>query len=129
MSNTRQHFRLARPLRGYRGEEFWRQATCAEVDCRHYLQGWQTTVPATSIQADYIRHRCERVFSEAREGLDAVFTFPAGQRCFRQHKIPLERDPLCMFQSGAGPERQQEVSQWIDNFAERMHRLQRSITG
>ena len=52
MSNTRQHFRLARPLRGYRGEEFWRQATCAEVDCRHYLQGWQTTVPATSIQAD-----------------------------------------------------------------------------
>ena len=85
---------------------WWRDGTCAEVECPHYLKGWVTIVPTISIQADYIRRNSKRRFVERREvdltGTEQVaqkalseFTFEPGQRCFgRVHKIKLGRPPL-----------------------------------
>ena len=33
----------------------FRPATCAEVDCQNYVNGWKTVVPSSSDHAQYIR--------------------------------------------------------------------------
>lgn len=70
-----------------------RRATCMEVDCQAFLQGWKTIVPADSAAAHYIRHDSGRGYTEERtpDGL-AMFTFHPGQTCFAAHKhgLPAE---------------------------------------
>jgi len=75
---------------------WWRDATCAEVDCPHYLLGWTTVVPTSSAQAEYIRRRSGRRFIERRdEEAMSAFHFEPGQRCFgRIHRVKIGRPPL-----------------------------------
>ena len=49
-------------------------------------------VASYSAQAGYIRHNCNRSFTETKTA-DGVseFVFPAGQQCFREHKLPIDR--------------------------------------
>ena len=85
--NGVQHFRINRPW-----DTHWRVADCKEVDCLHYIKGWATVVPTGSVQAEYIRHECGRHFTEERqEGNLTAFTFPAGQRCFKEHRLPKDK--------------------------------------
>jgi hypothetical protein len=106
----------------------WRQASCEEVGCVNYLNGWQTIVPAGSDHADLIRslryryHYTER----AADGGLVEFTFPAGQQCFSAsaHRQPVQREPLFLITGGdyrgnpAGvPATELRVEQWIDDFA------------
>lgn len=73
----------------------WRPATCAEVECDHYVHGWRTIVPADSAAAEYIRHDKTRRHSEERQdGGLAAFTFEPGQRGFapaHDHQLPTGR--------------------------------------
>lgn len=76
-----------------------RPATCAEVECEHYLKGWVTQLDLTTTlgirQAKYITEKSGRSFTvDGRRPPFCVFTFPAGQRCFRAHRVPLERQPI-----------------------------------
>lgn len=92
-NSIQQRFRLSKPLHcGTCGQSHWREASCAEVDCPHYLGGWRTVVGSNSAQAGYIRHNSNRAFTETKtdDGVSA-FVFSAGQRCFREHKMPLDR--------------------------------------
>lgn len=91
-----QTYRVSSPLATH-----FRPASCADVDCPHYLNGWQTMVPADSPQAEYIRAGCGRRFTEERtpDGL-ARFVFEAGQACFEQHMAPLGREPLYLVRHG-----------------------------
>lgn len=85
----------------------FRRATCAEVDCEALLYGWQTEIDETTDlgqgQAHYIRRDAGRRYTEhrAETGL-TVFTFEAGQRCFREHQAPLQRPPIYLVHGGDG---------------------------
>lgn len=81
----------------------WRSATCAEVDCAHYLNGWGVAkrhvddrLLAAIKQAGY---RFSTI--EIEEGQDHLW-FEAGQPCFKagDHRLPVGRDPLFVARSG-----------------------------
>lgn len=73
---------------------WWRRATCAEVGCAQYLNGWTTTIDERTTlgqaQGRYIRRESGRGFTVARDeqGM-TVFTFHPGQRCFQSgdHRV------------------------------------------
>lgn len=108
----------------------WRNATCAEVECQAHANGWVTAVDeATELgqrQAGYIRRDSGRAFTERRtpEG-GTEFVFPPGQRCFRAHSVPLEREPLYVVRggdwrgnpSGAPARRHTRPDFWVEDFA------------
>lgn len=81
-----------------------RKATCAEVDCASYQNGWLTVVDENTDlgkrQAEYIRVLSERHFTETREGGLTSFTFYPGQSCFREHYVSLDREPQFLVRGG-----------------------------
>lgn len=102
----------------------WRPATCEEVGCPNWRDGWKTVVNESTelgaAQARYIRSASGRRFTEHREGTAAVFVFEAGQRCFAAHQVPLERDPLLVVRMGDwrayGPARvHQRPEDWVED--------------
>lgn len=107
----------------------WREATCEEVDCPAYINGWSTHVdeatPLGEKQAHYIRREAKRSFTESKrpDGL-TTFEFKSGQTCFRQHKARVEREELFVRRTGdhrGSPDGFRRVydrpDQWVDDFA------------
>jgi hypothetical protein len=93
---------LAQPLRTH-----WRRATCAEVDCPRYLNGWKSVLDMTGQDgqnaAAWIRSMSGLHFTESATGpSELTFLFPAGQMCARadRHRLPLGRDPLMLVRGG-----------------------------
>jgi hypothetical protein len=111
-------------------ETHFRAATCAEVDCEAQSGGWCSLIDETTDlgqrQAHYIRKLSGRAFTESRspEGL-TVFDFPAGQTCFRQHRVHLEREPHYLVRGGdfrgdprgEGVRVHKHADDWVDQFA------------
>lgn len=89
-------YRILNPI-----DSHFRPATCEEVSCQHFLEGWQSLIDeSTNLgqkQAHYIREESGRGFTEHRSeaGL-TVFTFPPGQRCFAaaQHRTNVGLRPV-----------------------------------
>lgn len=81
-----------------------RTATCSEVDCQHSARGWKTVIDvSTSLgaeQAKYIRLHCGRHFTHTQAGTVVTFMFPAGQTCFTEHRVPIDRPALYVVRSG-----------------------------
>lgn len=121
-----QTFEVDAPL-----ETHWRRATCEEVECAAYTQGWSSDVPPDSdgeirikqIYDNEIR-RGKVTTTKTPEGF-IRYHFPAGTECFRRiwHRLPLEREATFTLRSGDyrgtdgiirtfkdGPE-------WVDAFA------------
>lgn len=107
-----------------------RAATCAEVQCPAYLNGWVTRVPAGSPQEQFIRSGANtRTFNETTGVKDlgagvVEFMFNPGQRCFRaeEHRISLEREPLYLVRDGdfrgfTGRRQHARAADWVDDFA------------
>jgi hypothetical protein len=117
----------------------WRPATCAEVDCPHYLNGWETRVPVGSELTEMARSlKGQWSFVETREDAEAVFTFPPGQPCFRasEHRISLERDPVALVRGGdwrGNPTGFRRVhvrlDDWVEDFAEHQDAIKRQTEG
>ena len=117
------NYQLLRPLQTH-----WREATCKEVDCPHWLMGWETYIDEGEglgqMQAAYIRHESGRHFTERRDeaGL-TVFTFPQGQRCFRSnHRLPLDRMAIPRI-GQEGQVRTVEGDVWLNDFNETTYRI------
>lgn len=115
----------------------WRAATCDEVACPAYQNGWDTHVNEADQlgqrQAHYIRREAKRSFTEARrpDGL-TTFSFPPGQVCFRQHRTRIEREELFLMRTGDhrgspdGVRRSYDrPDQWVDDFAEHQDAISR----
>lgn len=130
-----------------------RPATCTEVDCEQQAHGWATVVDESTElgarQAEYVRGSCRPVqatlaadaglirrYVEARtpEGLTR-FEFPAGQRCFREHRVPLDRPELYIVRDGdwrgnprrTTPRRHTRPEYWVEDFHEHTDRLTQAI--
>lgn len=113
-----QTFQVTAPLATH-----FRPATCEEVDCPNYLNGWMTRAQ-TQEQADYIRRHSGRSFEERESN---VFVFAAGQTCFgaSHHRIRLEREEHYIVRDGdwrGNPTGNKRVhtraDHWVEQFAE-----------
>lgn len=122
---------LRAPLRSH-----WRKATCAEVDCESYRNGWMTTVSNDSRAAYYIRKESGRSFTETSlDGGRVIFTFGPGQTCFAsdEHVVRLEREAFYVVREGdwrgnprphtAGNRTHVRAEDWVDDFATHQGRL------
>jgi hypothetical protein len=114
---------LARPMATH-----WRVGTCAEVQCVNNARGWQVSIDLTTDlgqkQARYIRDHSGRKYTIVGQ-INSMVTleFPAGQKCFTEHRVPLEREPICYIRGGdfrgnpmGTPSRKLRVSDWVEDF-------------
>ena len=111
------HWRATRPK-----ETHWREASCREVGCGQYLNGWQTVLPANDIaNVEYIR-RSGLGFREEGEGQLVRFIFEPGQECFKGraggHRMPVERDPLLLRNSQV-----MAPLEWLDRMNDDLYRM------
>lgn len=122
-----------------RGPEFQREATCQEVDCEHWLNGWQTLVDATNTdQLDALRGS-GRPYVEADPSAGVrVFTFAPGTPCFRAstHRVPVRPDLPQLFVVRGGdwrgnPTGERRVHQrpddWVEDLQESTEALRETI--
>jgi hypothetical protein len=106
----------------------WRKATCAEVDCDHYLHGWRTRIeglPSDLLHEALTSGRKYSVLAIA-EGESWLY-FEAGQLCFREetHRIRIGLPELYVVRDGdrRGNPRgtkdrlHQRPADWQDDFA------------
>lgn len=137
-----QHYTTYRILAPF--DTHWRKATCEEVNCPAFMNGWRTTIDERgdrgAAQAYYIRRNSGRSFTEERtpDGLTA-FTFTAGQPCFSRdtHRIKLDR-PEEYFRLGGdyrgnpgriAPYRHTRPDLWVEDMSENQERLRRIRNG
>lgn len=126
-------YQIQKPL-----ETHWRQGTCAEKQCRGFMEGWVTRIDESTDlgqgQAFYIRKQSGRSFKEHRDELGlTVFVFEPGQRCFRpakDHMIQVGRPELYVVRGGdwrGNPRRERRrhanAADWVDDFAEHQDKL------
>lgn len=81
----------------------WRPATCAEIDCPHYLGGWRVRVEGLTPEMLHSATTSWRKYSELHvaEG-ENWLVFEAGQTCFRAstHKKLLDRQEIFIARDG-----------------------------
>lgn len=119
----------------------WRSATCAEVGCSRQAHGFTATIDERTDlgmgQAYYIRAQSGRRFSEARQADGTtLFTFVAGQNCFSQHELPLDRPELYVVRGGdwrGDPRNQRTVMPrpelWVEHMEEHLDTLRKEREG
>jgi hypothetical protein len=108
--------------------DFWRRATCAEVECWGYRHGFELRIDeatqlgqaqAAYLRADTSRRRAREYRNEV--GL-TVFQYAPGQRCTSDsddaHRVPIEREPLYILRDPMRGRRQVGATQWVDVLAE-----------
>jgi len=110
---------------------YWKDATCKDIQCHEYENGWVSTVPQTELQmlADIYRMRTNGTWEFAEERVELLggetgirFTFPPGQTCFRHlggtgHKVPVERDPRFYHRAAGRPTKPNRI--YYDEFFHR----------
>lgn len=113
-----------------------RRATCAEVDCAARAHGWASRINIRTdlgaAQAVYIRMHSGRAFTATEPSADGIvtFTFPAGQNCFAEHTVSLERPEFFSVHGGdfrgnpfGSVRRHTRAADWVDDFANHQDRL------
>jgi hypothetical protein len=135
---TLQTFRIVSPL-----DTHFRVGTCEEDHCVAYLTGWRTVVdentPLGAEQAAYMRGDRTRRHVETSELVEnppaphgeasvtgvtrTVFTFEAGQQCFRQHRVPIDRPELYLVDSNGSRRVHSGPDAWRDDLCTNQDRL------
>lgn len=84
----------------------FRPATCAEVDCPHYLGGWESVIDVATEQgkawAAAIKRSGRRFIADrSGPGTTITFRFPPGQACFKApHQVPVGRPEIFVVRDG-----------------------------
>jgi hypothetical protein len=112
-----------------------RVATCQEVECANHARGWQTQIDTSTElgqrQALYISTQCGRKFTTEQMGVMRIFTFHAGQKCFAEHHVSLDRPPLFTVKRGDwrinSTARVVGGQQWLDEFATNQENLSKKV--
>lgn len=120
-------YQMAQPLATH-----WRPATCAEVDCPNWLNGWRVRVDGLSPQLLHAATSSGRRYArlDVAEG-EAWLVFEAGQPCFAAttHRVLVGR-PQRFFERGGdwrgnprGERRELSAENWVDSFANHQDRI------
>jgi hypothetical protein len=111
-----------------------RPATCPEVGCDQYRNGWRVHVEALTPDLLHAAKAAGRRYREEQlsEG-QTYLVFEPGQPCFKaaQHRAPLGRPPLYVVKDGdhRGNPRgtkarvHARAADWVENFAEHQQGL------
>lgn len=111
-----------------------RRATCEEVGCEHYLNGWRVRVENLTPQMLHDARNSGRKYTEQQiaEG-ETWLVYPPGQACFKaaEHRAPIGRPPLYLVRDGdhRGNPRgtkarlHQRPGDWVEDFAEHQQAL------
>jgi len=126
-----------------RGPETHRPATCAEVNCEHWLNGWQTLIDATNTDQLEALRTSGRPYTEVVDDgqpfkLVRVFTFEPGIPCFRAstHRKAVRPDLPQLFVVRNGDWRgnvtgerriHQRPDDWVENLQESTESLREAI--
>lgn len=110
----------------------FRPATCEEVDCIPYREGWRLRVEGLPPEMLHTARTCGRKFTELRvaEG-ETYLVYEAGQPCFKasQHMVPNGRPERFIERDGdwrgnpTGRRIMHSVTGWVDSFGENQERL------
>lgn len=109
-----------------------RKASCREVECQHYGRGWQSVINTNTElgrrQANYIRMSSGRHFTFTENNGVVTFVFAAGQKCFTEHRVKLDRQELFVVRGGDWRAVTSEVikrspENWVDDFANHQDRI------
>jgi hypothetical protein len=114
-------------IRAPRATHF-RKATCAEVACPHYVEGWRTRVESLTPDLLHAAKNSGRKYTEQRiaEG-ETWLLFEPGQACFAasEHRVRLDKPELYVVRDGdwrgnpTGRQRQHSrPADWVDDFGE-----------
>jgi hypothetical protein len=108
----------------------YRLATCAEVQCKAYLEGW--TYKKSDLEAENLLYAVTHAGKRYREmsltdSPDIYLVFEPGQACFQapSHRVSLERPAFYFagrghYQQGYSHRRATEFDRpedWVDSFA------------
>ena len=108
---------------------------CGEEHCGQYAHGWLTTIDVSTElgqrQANYIRLHSGRSFTVFNaDGPIVQFKFDSHQKCFAEHQLSLEREPLYIVRGGdwrGNPRRElrqhTKAAYWIEDFANHQQKL------
>ena len=118
-----------------------RRATCAEVDCADYINGWYLALDGLPEELLFIAKNAGKRYRqgevEVSKGVSVkALIFEAGQACFRAstHTKPLERPEF--FFAGRGDFRSfshrkaqqfERADQFVETFAQHLDDLKREI--
>lgn len=111
----------------------WRPATCEEVQCEDFVNGFKLTIDVSTKlgqrQYDFITHDRERSYTIEREGVYLYhFIYGPGNRGFagdkHDHRLPIEREPLLFVRAGdwrqylGEPFQHKYVDDWVEDIAQ-----------
>lgn len=125
-------FQITAPIASH-----YRVGTCEESGCLAHHNGWKSLIDESSSlgqqQANYIRKHARRKYTEQKDPNGKTeFVFEAGQTCFAQHKVPLERPALYIVKDGdfrGNPtgfsRRHTKPEHWVEDFSEHQDRVAR----
>lgn len=104
----------------------WRRGTCEEARCEAYQSGWTSTFDLSTElgqkQFHYCSHDKFRTFTYEHHAPLVTFTYPPGNTCFREHQVPLEREPVFVVRDGdfrgnpTGRRQALSADDWVDDF-------------
>ena len=106
--------------------------SCKEIECEQFLNGWVTRVPIGSPQEQYIKNDKSRLWIAVKVDDGSVnYFFEAGQRCFRVHRVKLEKAPyFTVNQAGRESARlirnNMDFDEWTDRFNESSYKARRN---
>lgn len=121
-----------------RVKENFRPATCAEVECSAFRNGWKTIVPAgVADQVRVVARDTGRAYIEQRSAAGLVeFSFQPGQEGFKggEHDHTIRVDSIQRFakqrfvkqqgvQHATGAPQPLSAQSWVDDFGENQERL------
>ena len=113
----------------------FRDGDCKEANCKAYQFGWMTKIDeATDLgrhQGYYIRHDSKRKFREEHDGALTIFIFEAGQQCFGQHKLRIDRPEIFSVQGGdwrgfTTEARLMSPNNWVEHNIETLDSIRRA---
>lgn len=121
-------YQIAAPLSTH-----WRPATCAEVGCEQYENGWQIRVEGLDEEDLYLATHCGRAWKQVTVAPGETYLiFAAGQACFRSttHRVRVAREERFIVSGGdwRGNPRQERrehlnADDWQEDFAEHQDRI------
>lgn len=77
-------------------ESHWRKATCAEVECGAFLNGWSLDTTGLPEELVHLAKNSGRRFTATTGTSGELLVFEAGQQCFKSgtHRTRVDREEI-----------------------------------
>lgn len=117
-------YSLKAPMKTHRR----RVASCEEFgDCINYQNGFEVQLDLATTEgqfhAETIRNLRGYQYTVEKRGELTTYTFPAGQNCFGQHTVPIEREPFYLVRGTGGTRTHTNGADWVDDLQENLDGL------